>query len=459
MTLLPTSRARCHGGRRRFSLPRSWIPLLLAGAAACHSSTGPTAATTGTLIITLPEPAGTTAQAVVAGPTGSGIADFVPPDTLTLLPVGTYTMSDATATATDPIVTPFYVGTITGSPVTLSEADTAYMSVTFTVVSGSGRAWIGSTNGGSTISSGFTSTELTTGVAPSTSLSVTGAYDAFDAVSNLWVADSVGNTLSEYPATSMGASGTPARTVTVTSSALSGPIGLVFDKSGDLWVSNAGTSTVVEFSASQLTAGGSVTPVVTLSGAALDVPGRIAFDAYGDLWVPNQGSNTVVEFAASQLGATGAPTPAVTLSATASSIAGPRAVEFDEQGNLWVANGTGNTIVSFANAQQTASGSPTPSEVLSIPSAYAGPFAFAFDNSGDLWALGTAGPNVIEYTAQQIAVGAASQPGYVIRVPSTPVSLAFDPPPNGIPLVGPLTERHLRGPKSTDAASRAVRGR
>ena len=312
---------------------------------------------------------------------------------------------------------------------------------------------------GSTISSGYSSTELTTEATPGTSLSVTGAYDVFDAISNLWVADSAGNTLSEYLAASVGASGTPSRTATVTSSALSGPIGLVFDGRGDLWVSNAGTNTVVEFSASQLKSGGSITPVVALSGAALNSPGRIAFDAYGNLWVPNNGSNTVVEFAASQLAATGAPTPAVTLSATGSSLAGPRAVAFDQQGNLWVANGTGNTIVSFANAQQTASGSPTPSEIVSIPSAYGGPFAFAFDNSGDLWALGTAGPNVIEYTAQQIAVGAASQPGYVIHVPSTPVSLAFDPPPNGIPLVGPQTERHVRGPKSTDAASRAVRGR
>ena len=87
MTLFTTPRTRYHGGRRRLSLPRSWLPLLLAGTAACHSSTGPTAATTGTLIVTLPQPPGTTASAVVAGP--GDFAVFVPPDTLTLLSVGT----------------------------------------------------------------------------------------------------------------------------------------------------------------------------------------------------------------------------------------------------------------------------------------------------------------------------------------------------------------------------------
>lgn len=450
-----------HGARRRCRPHRWWLPLLAAAAGACHHSTAPTAATTGTIIATVVQPPGASASAVVGGPTGSDIAYFASPpvDTFALLPTGTYTFSDPLATAVDPIVTPSYTGAVSGTPATLTEGDTAYMRATFTPLPGSGHVWIGSTNGGSPISSGFTSTEITTQATASTSLSVAGEYDVFDATSNLWVADSTRNTLSEYTAASVAASGTPSSVVTITSGALSGPIGLVFDRLGDLWVANAGTNTVVEFSKSQLASSGSVTPAVILSGSALNGPGRIAFDVYGNLWVPNLGSNTVVELAASQLAVTSAPTPAVTLAAVSSSLAGPRGVAFDEQGDLWVANAIGNTIVKFANDQQTASGSPTPSEILLVPSAYAGPLAMAFDNSGDLWVLGTASSNLIEYTAQQIGVGAASQPSYVISVPSTSVSIAFDPPPNGIPLAGPQTERHLRGPKSMQGESRVVRER
>ena len=439
------------GARRRDSLPsfhRFWLPLLGVAAmgVACHSSTAPTAATTGTLITTVVVPPGTTASAVVGGPPGSGYAVFVPInasgiDTLTLLGTGTYTLSDPIATATDPIVTPFYVGTVSGTPVTLNDADTARMGATFARVAGTGRAWIGSTNGGSAISAGYTSTELTTAAAASTTLSITGPYQVLDINSNLWVADSTSTTLTEYTPTSLAASGTPSAVVAITSTALNGPVGMVFDRNGDLWISNANSNTITEFVASQLTASGAVTPAVTLSGAAIGNPGRITFNVYGNLWVPNTALNTVAEFSPSQLGASGSPTPAVTLTATNGSIAGPRAIIFNEQGNLWVANSTGNSFVKFGNAQQTASGSPTPAEILTVPAGVGAPAGFAFDNSGDLWAFGSASSSVIEYSAAQITVGGASQPSFTISVASNPVSLVFNPPPDGVPLVGPQWER------------------
>ena len=424
------------------------------GGVACHSSTAPTAATSGTIITTLEEPPGTQATAVVGGP--SDYAVFVAgTDTLTLLSTGTYTMTDATATAVDPIVTPFYAGTIIGSPVTIGDADTAHMGATFTVLPGSGRVWIGSTNGGSPIAAGYNSTELTTAAAAGTKLSVTGAYQVLDINSNLWVADSGGTTLSEYVAASLAASGTPSAAVSITSAALAGPVGMIFDRAGDLWISNSTSNTIVEFSASQLATSGAVTPAVTLSGSAISNPGRIAFDVHGNLWVPNTETNTVVEFAASQLGTSGSPTPAVTLTSTSSSVAGPRAVAFDQQGSLWVANSMGNTFVAFSNSQQTASGGPTPAEILTIPAAVGSPAGFAFDNSGNLWAFGSASTSLIEYSAAQISTGAASQPSFMISVASKPVSFVLDPPPNGLPLVGPQTSR--RNPGVTPAGRRVMR--
>ncbi len=424
---------------------------------ACHSSTAPTPATTGTIITTVGAPPGTSALAVLAGP--SDFAENAPAgvDTFSLLTTGTYTLTDPMATAVDPIVTPFYAGTITGSPVTIGEADTARMSASFSVISGSGRAWVGSTNGGSPITAGYTSTELTTAAAPGTSLTIAGAYQVFDANSNLWVVDSAGTTLTEYASASLGTSGSPSAAVTITSGALSGPVGMVFDGLGDLWISNSAGNTITEFGASQLTASGAVTPVVTLSGSAISNPGRIALDAYGNLWVPNTASSTVAEFSTSQLGSSGSPAPAVTLTSTNSSIVGPRAIAFDQQGDLWVANATGNSFVMFSNAQQTVSGSPTPAKILTVPPAVGTPAGFAFDNSGNLWAFGSASSSLIEYSAAQIITGGASQPSFTISVTANPVSMVLDPPPNGLPLAGPpQAARRNKGPGSVMPEGRRV---
>ena len=78
----------------------------------------------------------------------------------------------------------------------------------------------------------------------------------------------------------------------------------------------------------------------------------------------------------------------------------------------------------------------------------------AFDNSGDLWTISSASSSIIEYTAEQITAFGASAPAYTIQVPSNPVSLAFDPPPNGVPVVGPQTHRlpTIRRPLLTRAS-------
>jgi DNA-binding beta-propeller fold protein YncE len=137
-------------------------------------------------------------------------------------------------------------------------------------------------------------------------------------------------------------------------------------------------------------------------------------------------------------------------------LAGPRAIAFDQQGNLWVANTTGNTFVKFGNSDQTVSGSPKPDEILTIPAAVGSPAGFAFDNSGNLWAFGSATSSLIEYTAAQINTGGASQPSFTIAVASHPVSMVLDPPPNGLPLVGPQTARVNKGPGMVKPLGRRV---
>jgi sugar lactone lactonase YvrE len=424
-----------------------YVPAIAALVVACHhSSTGPNPDTTGALIVTLDEPPGTTSLAAVGGPNQYAVFVAGGVDTLIGLAAGSYTLSDVQATANDAIVTPFYAPTIIGSPVNVANADTAHMGATFAVLPGTGQLWIGSSGGSPTVA-GYNSTQLTSGTAAGTSLSVGGTYVVLDAASNLWVADSAGNRILEYPAAALAASGTPTASVTLTSGGLSGPDGITFDRLGDLWVANAANNTVAEFTAAQLAAGGAQTPAKTLRTAQLSKPGRLSFDAYGNLWVPNFGANTVVAFSPDTL-ALSATTPTIpptlTLSVNGGSLSGPTGVAFDQQGDLWVTNRTGNTLVEFTNGQQTASGSPVPTITFSVPPANGALTALAFDNSGDLWALSASSSTVVEYSGPQLSAAAATSPAYTGPVAAGAVSLAFDPPPNGLPIVGPETSR-IRG--------------
>ncbi len=213
---------------------------------------------------------------------------------------------------------------------------------------------------------------------------------AFDASGTLWVANNGGNTVVAFAPNQLTTSGspTPAVTLSSTGGSLNGPIGVAFDASSNLWVANNGGNTVVEFTASQLGSTGGPTPAVTLSATAgsLNGPAGLAFDASGTLWVANNLGNTVVALASGQLGSTGSPSPVVTVRATGGSLNGPFGVAFDASGGLWVTNPNGNTIVQFAASQLVLSGAPTPNVIVG-GSSLAGPAGLAFDPSAAMLPL------------------------------------------------------------------------
>jgi sugar lactone lactonase YvrE len=225
-------------------------------------------------------------------------------------------------------------------------------------------------------------------VFPGFSLTVTsGAREflegmAVDAGGSVWVTNNTASTIVEFTPSQFGVqvSPTPAVTLSATSGSLSGPAGLAFDANGNLWVANANSNTVVEFAASQLAASGSPTPTVRLGAAngSLNGPFCLAFDASGNLWVTNTNASTAVEFTASQLAASGSPTPAVTLSATNGSLSSPSGLAFDASGDLWVANAISGTVVEFGASQLAASGAPRPIVTVS-GSALSAPHGLAFD--------------------------------------------------------------------------------
>jgi sugar lactone lactonase YvrE len=225
-------------------------------------------------------------------------------------------------------------------------------------------------------------------IPPLVTLTVTSAAREFlqgiavDAGGSVWVTNNTAGTIVEFTPSQFGeeVSPTPAVTLSATNGSLSGPAGLAFDANGNLWVANAISNTVVQFAASQLVASGSPTPTVTLgaTNGSLNGPSVLAFDAGGNLWIANTNASTVVEFAASQLAASGSPTPAVTLSATNGSLSSPSGLAFDASGDLWVANDIGGTVVEFGASQLTASGAPTPIVTVS-GSALSGLHGLAFN--------------------------------------------------------------------------------
>jgi hypothetical protein len=118
-------------------------------------------------------------------------------------------------------------------------------------------------------------------------------------------------------------------------------LGIVFDSAGNLWVANNGGvpvagsttgamsasgTTIVEFAAAGLPTPGSgmltpdLTPTITLSDDgqnSIQAPWELQFDSAGDLWSSNSGGTfSLVEFAKALLTATGTPTPTITISST-----------------------------------------------------------------------------------------------------------------------------------------------
>ncbi len=81
---------------------------------------------------------------------------------------------------------------------------------------------------------------------------------AIDRHGNLWISVWNTNNIVEYSAVQLasGTSAAPAVTLTASERGPISPVGLAFDPDGNLWVADNQDNTVVEYSASQLTASG-----------------------------------------------------------------------------------------------------------------------------------------------------------------------------------------------------------
>jgi sugar lactone lactonase YvrE len=200
---------------------------------------------------------------------------------------------------------------------------------------------------------------------------------AFDAEGDLWVANGVGNTLSEYTPGQLAQSGNPPPAVQIkngASASLNLPVAMAFDSDGDLWVANNNANTLVEYTPQELTQSGGPAPALTIGtdqAGSLNAPDSLAFDALGDLWVSNgRPGNSVVEYLPVELTTTYTnPTPYVTLTSSSGSLTGASQIGFDAGGDLWVVDSSGGpsgtgALVKFSPSQLAQSGSPTPDDTI-----------------------------------------------------------------------------------------------
>jgi sugar lactone lactonase YvrE len=288
----------------------------------------------------------------------------------------------------------------------------------------------------------FTPKQLAAGVsasAPQVSLSspVFGAPQGvqFDAKGNLWVIDggtivaggAIGPGVYAFTPSQLAALHTtpnPMPAVTIKWAGFKFPQQAVFDaRAGNMWVTDNGANVVDVFNAAQLAAGGTnVTPYTTITSTTpFAGPLGIAFDTTGDLFVANNGTTTIFGFNAGTLPAGGGSatlTPSVVLSDNGNgSIRGPWGLAFDSGGNLWSSNANPpNTVVKFAKAYLTTTGSPMPAVTLASTTVNGNPTlvapnGIAFDSLGDLAAISSATPfGVAFFQPSQLAAGGAVAP-------------------------------------------------
>jgi sugar lactone lactonase YvrE len=257
---------------------------------------------------------------------------------------------------------------------------------------------------------------------------------AFADDGTMWVVSQDDSLLLGFAPGSLSSSGSHSASVVISSidGSLSAPAGIAFDRAGQLWVTNSGNGTIVRYDAAQLAASGAPPPAVVISG--LSHPAGIAIDRVGGLWFSDRQANTVSRFTFGELARSGIPQPTVELRATNGSLSQPSGLAIDSAGTLWVANAQNATLAGFALAQLRDSGATVPHVFIS--SAGAGslfvPLGLAFDNAGNLWVMNVSG-EVQKFSPEQLLASGAPAPSTDLHINGHALtwSLAFWPKPTG----------------------------
>ncbi len=164
---------------------------------------------------------------------------------------------------------------------------------------------------------------------------------AVDQQGNVWIANHVGNSVTEYP----GGNPHAARVFVSGSGALSKPFAIAIDGRGTKWVTVNAISNTLPGMVTRIDAGGDVLPAIT--GGGLSSPQGLAVDQRGNVWVANLQGSTITEISPN-----GQIDPRSPLKAP--SLVGPWSIAVDGDGNLWVASFIGQTLTELCGANTAA---------------------------------------------------------------------------------------------------------
>jgi ligand-binding sensor domain-containing protein len=186
------------------------------------------------------------------------------------------------------------------------------------------------------------------------------------------------------------AAGTDTYTTQLTVDSFEGGSDLAFDPQGHLWVAEASTRTLKQYDAQDPAAG----PTLVIQGTAASGDGLV-FDSAGDAFVASGGD--VLCFSAATL-ASAAPTvaDAQTVFTGRQDVSG---LTIASDGALWISDSSSRTVYRLPNPAQDLGTPQTPTTVITDQTGD-GPRALAFDQSGDLWV--DYGASVKEFTAAQL---------------------------------------------------------
>ncbi|HTA17729.1 MAG TPA: hypothetical protein VK989_00470 [Polyangia bacterium] len=207
--------------------------------------------------------------------------------------------------------------------------------------------------------------------------------------------------------------------------------GGAFDSSGDLWV--PGGDAINMYAMSALATAGDAAPPVVLTQPANVSANFAAFDSSGNLWVSRGApgaESSIVRYTPADQMASGTPTPSVVI--TSADLMDPSQLAFDKNGELWVASQGNDEVLKFSAAHLAASYAGAADVVLTadngsatLPAPYTNPLQVAFDRAGNLW-VGYIGDVVAFTPAQQAASGNVSKPLALAGVAPSEGAFAFD---------------------------------
>jgi hypothetical protein len=420
----------------------------------------------GSLAITVTATGVKAIPVAVTGPDGF-VRIVAATTTLSGIPVGSYRITALSGILPNAIVSTVDVGTVTGSPATVTAGATATASVAFAPQPGTGGLWAVEGQNSTATAVEFTAAQLLSSGTPTPAVTLSGpgtitsaGLAAFDANGNLWLEDSTA--IRKYPVAELAASGSPTAAVAITGSYLpqGGNFGgMAFDHGGNLWVSGIQLSTgvgfLIKYTPAQLAAGGNIAPAVVLTPSDSNAVQGLAFDASDNLWLvgytPALTNSTLMKITPAERAASGTLSAADTLVLPIVQPATAFTPALDATGNLWVtvfsATGGGN-LMEVSRTQLTKKGSVTPVITITLPGAIFYPWTLVFDNSGDAWISDDSGINgIVELTPAQLRTSGTPTPKVIIGAGIYWSPLAFDPHAADLPLaVVEETRRGARAP-------------